>query len=247
MEQYPFDYAIRRIDARGTDHRALNACIRQADGDVELMDVLGQRYIGDALDSGTITIHGTPGNALGAYLNGGRIIVHGNAQDAVGDTMNRGEIVVHGSVGDTVGYSMRGGEIYVRDSAGYRAGVHMKAYGDTSPVLVIGGRCGSFLGEYQAGGTIVVLGIGQVGEVLGYFCGTGMHGGAIYVRGEIRREKFPRQVRVCEANAEDLLKIQPYLEKYVTLFQREIPDDGAPFWLLTPNSADPYRQLYVTN
>ncbi|HRX58676.1 MAG TPA: glutamate synthase [Eubacteriales bacterium] len=238
---------VRRIDARGTDYHALNACIRQAASDVEIVGALGQRYLGDAMDSGTLTIRGTAGNALGAYLNGGKIVVYGNAQDAAGDTMNKGEIIVHGSVGDTVGYSMRGGCIYVRDSAGYRAGVHMKAYGDTAPVLVVGGRCGSFLGEYQAGGTIIVLGLDQVGEVLGYFCGTGMHGGAIYVRGEIRREKFPRQVRVCEANADDLARIEPYLKRYSALFNRPIPDDGKPFWLLTPNSNDPYRQLYVTN
>jgi glutamate synthase domain-containing protein 3 len=92
-----------------------------------------------------------------------------------------------------------------------------------------------------------VLGLDQAGEVLGYFCGTGMHGGSIYVRGEIKREKFPRQVRVCEANAEDLAKIEPYLKRYTALFHRKIPNDGKPFWLLTPNSNDPYRQLYVTN
>lgn len=34
----------------------------------------------------------------------------------------------------------------------------MKAYQDKQPVIVIGGRAGSFLGEYQAGGTILVLG-----------------------------------------------------------------------------------------
>mgnify|MGYP002508363490 CR=1 FL=1 len=44
-------------------------------------------------------------------------------------------------------------------NAGYRAGIHMKAYKDKVPVMVIGGTAGSFLGEYQAGGVIVVLGL----------------------------------------------------------------------------------------
>lgn len=44
---------------------------------------------------------------------------------------------------------MRGGAIYVQGNAGYRAGVHMKAYGDRLPMIVIGGRAGSFLGEYR--------------------------------------------------------------------------------------------------
>jgi glutamate synthase domain-containing protein 3 len=34
----------------------------------------------------------------------------------------------------------------------------MKAYQDKIPILVIGGTAGSFLGEYQAGGLIIVLG-----------------------------------------------------------------------------------------
>ena len=75
-----------------------------------------------------LSIHGIPGNALGAYLNGAEIKVFGNAQDAVGDTMNAGTILIHGSIGDTAGYAMRGGKIYVRGSAGYRAGIHMKEY-----------------------------------------------------------------------------------------------------------------------
>jgi glutamate synthase domain-containing protein 3 len=41
----------------------------------------------------------------------------------------------------------------------------MKAYEDDLPVLVIGGRAGSFLGEYQAGGIIIVLGKGCRGGV----------------------------------------------------------------------------------
>lgn len=58
--------------------------------------------------------------------------------------MNDGRIVVHGDAGDAVGYAMRGGEIYVEGSAGYRAGIHMKAYQDKKPVIVIGGKAGSF-------------------------------------------------------------------------------------------------------
>lgn len=100
-----------------------------------------------------------PGNALGAYLNGAEITVSGNAQDAVGDTMNEGKIVVHGQIGDAAGYAMRGGRIYIKGNAGYRAGIHMKAYKDKKPIMVIGGRAGSFLGEYQAGGIIIVLGL----------------------------------------------------------------------------------------
>ena len=96
---------------------------------------------------------------MGAYLNGAELIVHGNAQDAVGDTMNDGLIAVNGNIGDAAGYAMRGGKIFVKGDAGYRAGIHMKEYKEKIPVMIIGGRAGSFLGEYQAGGVIVVLGM----------------------------------------------------------------------------------------
>ena len=112
---------------------------------------LGQRYIGAGAEQGEIVLRQVPGNALGAYLNGATIQVYGNAQDATGDTMNDGTIVVHGSCGDATGYAMRGGSIYMEQDAGYRCGIHMKEYEEKKPVIVIGGRCGSFLGEYQAG------------------------------------------------------------------------------------------------
>ena len=47
-----------------------------------------------------------------------------------------------------------------RGNAGYRVGIHMKAYEDHRPVIVIGGKAGDYLGEYQAGGVLIVLGIG---------------------------------------------------------------------------------------
>lgn len=147
------------IDANGLHFQALNRQIREtADAQIVIEHCCGQRYIASGLSGKTIDIHGIPGNALGAYLDSGRIFVHGNAQDAVGDTMNDGEICIDGMAGDAAGYAMRGGRILIRGDVGYRAGIHMKAYRDKQPVMVIGGEAGSFLGEYQAGGTIVVLG-----------------------------------------------------------------------------------------
>ena len=147
---------MTNIDASVLDFRQLNAAIRDCAGDAAVTGCSGQRFIGAGLECGKLILSGTPGNALGAYLNGASIEVCGNAQDAVGDTMNAGRLVVRGSIGDAAGYAMRGGELYVQGTAGYRAGIHMKAYGDKLPVMVIGGKAGSFLGEYQAGGVIVV-------------------------------------------------------------------------------------------
>ncbi len=171
----------------------------------------------------------------------------GNVQDAVGDTMNFGTIAIHGSAGDAVGYAMRGGEIYVRDNAGYRAGIHMKAYADRFPVIVIGGKCGSFLGEYQAGGLIIVLGNGvDDDELIGHFCGTGMHGGRIFLAAARSKKTLPAQVKCSEADAEDIASVEKYLKKYEELFGiGAVRDDGKKFYVLRPNTKNPYKQLYV--
>ena len=175
------------IEASGLSFSQLNETIRHAGKECRICACQGQRFIAAGMSSKRLEIDGIPGNALGAYLGGGSITVNGNAQDAVGDTMSAGRIVIHGSTGDAAGYAMRGGEIFIRDNAGYRAGIHMKAYKQHKPVIVIGGRAGSFLGEYQAGGLILVLGLHTDGRpIVHFFPCTGMHGGKMVFRGDVR-------------------------------------------------------------
>ena len=239
------------IDAKNIDYQVLNQRIKDCDdADITIRNCLGQRFIAAGLSGKNITIEGTPGNALGAYLQGCGITVIGNAQDATGDTMNDGSIVIYGSTGDTCGYAMRGGCIYVRDDAGYRAGIHMKAYKDKVPVMVIGGKTGSFLGEYQAGGVIIVLGIGYDDDanLVSNFCGTGMHGGKIFIRTNKLNAKFPAQVSVNKARESDMEEIKEYIDKYCKLFNidsSKITDRD--LYVLTPNTKTPYQQLFVQN
>lgn len=237
------------INAENMHFEVLNEKIRHTEGEITLENVLGQRFIGDGAKNKKITIKGTPGNALGAYLDGAEITVNGNAQDATGDTMNSGRIVIHGSCGDTAGYAMCGGEIYIKGNVGYRAGIHMKAYKEKFPTLVVGGSAGSFLGEYQAGGLIIVLGLSvSESKLLGYFCGTGMHGGKIFVRANKLSAAFPPQVKVCSATKEDMESIEKYISEYIRLFgadENEIYRKK--FFVLSPNTSSPYKQLYVQN
>lgn len=237
------------INASGLGHGEINEAIRAAIGDVTVTGCLGERFICAGMSSRRVTVEGVPGNALGAYLNGGSITVTGNAQDAVGDTMNDGVIVVHGSIGDAAGYAMRGGSIWIKGDAGYRAGIHMKAYRDKIPLMVIGGCAGSFLGEYQAGGVIVVLGLSD-GKypIVGNFPCTGMHGGKMYLRSDCAGVKFPHQVTARGASDEELEEIKKYVSEYCRLFggdESEIM--SSPFTAVTPDSKNPYRQMYVAN
>ena len=231
------------------DHKLLNQKIRALDTDVLLSNCCGQRFIAAGMREKHITIDGTPGNALGAYLDGAVIEVNGNAQDAVGDTMNDGTIIIHGNIGDAAGYAMRGGKIYVQGDAGYRAGIHMKAYKEKVPVMIIGGKAGSFLGEYQAGGVIIVLGLSQnQRNIVGNFPCTGMHGGKMILRGNTDGISFPHNVCVAAASALDREEIQAELAQYCQVFGlsvNEIMDSE--FTVVTPDSKNPYKQMYVAN
>lgn len=236
------------ITAENLDFKELNKCVRNASDDICINDCYGQRFIGSGIRGKMITINGTPGNALGAYLDGGVIEVNGNAQDAVGDTMNDGKIIIHGNAGDALGYAMRGGSIFVRGDAGYRTGIHMKEYKDKKPVIVIGGRVGSFLGEYLAGGLIVVLGIGADDAPVGHFTGTGMHGGRIFIRTDAELTGLPAQVTAEIAVDEDLREIVPYISEFADHFGMEAEQlTKDRFYILKPNAKNPYKQLYTAN
>jgi len=235
------------ISAKTLHFKELNRQLREVDSAV-IDDCCGQRFICSGMQNKTVTINGTPGNALGSYFDGGVITVNGNVQDAVGDTMNDGKIIVHGSAGDALGYSMRGGVIFVRGNSGYRTGIHMKEYRDKRPVIVVGGSVGSFLGEYLAGGLIVVLGIDAKQTPVGNFTGTGMHGGKIFIRTESELPLLPKQVIKETAEAGDLDEIKPYVEEFAKLFgfdaDKLLKDK---YCLLKPNAKNPYKQLYTDN
>lgn len=239
------------IDATALDLFELNKKIKSVKSrKITVNNVLGQRFIGSGVDGKkSIEIYGTPGNALGAYLNNCDITVYGNAQDAIGDTMNSGTITVYGNSGDATGYAMRGGLIMIKGNIGYRGGIHMKEYKEHKPIIVVGGCAGNFLGEYQAGGIILVLGIGSENKTpIGHYCGTGMHGGVIYVRSRFKPKHFPPQVLVEECDESDAKVI----EKYVSLYAERFGADtksliNSEYYKLVPNAKNPYKQLYTNN
>ncbi|MDO4270043.1 MAG: glutamate synthase [Eubacteriales bacterium] len=236
------------IQADLTYYRQVNEAVRAvSDSEITVENVLGQRYLGCGSSGKKITIHGTPGNGLGQYLNGSTIEVFGNAQEAVGDTMNDGDIIIHGSVGDACGYGMRGGRIFIEGDCGYRGGIHMKAYQDHFPAVIIGGTAGSFLGEYQAGGLILVLGAGADGAYpVSNFCGTGMHGGKIVLKCDEAPAGLPRQVLVNEASPADLAAIAPYIDDFCRFFGGDAAAlKAGRYFVLSPNPEAGYQQLYT--
>lgn len=231
--------------------QVLNRRIRESsEKEITVNGIIGQRYVGAGLSGKTLKLNGIPGNALGAYLNGCDVYVFGNAQDATGDTMNSGKIVIYGNAGDATGYAMRGGKIYVKGNTGYRCGIHMKAYEDLKPIIVIGGRAGSFLGEYQAGGIIVVLGQNEDGlPVVHNFCGTGMHGGIMYLRCDKLPHRIPKQITYHCKLGKDIPELKAIIEDYCSYFKEYDSDKllSGNFFILTPDKENPYKQMYTDN
>jgi len=244
---------VLRIDAKKMYYKELNEKIHQAiDNGVKeiiLDNVNGQRYIGDGLKSDMkIVINGVPGNDLAAFMDGPTIIVNSNAQDGIGNTMNAGKIIVHGDAWDIVGHSMRGGKIHIRGSVGYRVGIHMKAYKDLYPVIIVGGKAADFLGEYMAGGLIMILGLNrQKGEpIVGSYIGTGMHGGRIYVRDEIEDYQLGKEIRLFSPDEDDRNKLNLYLKEYCQDFNLDLKGIlKGKFVKLIPYTHRPYGKLYA--
>jgi glutamate synthase domain-containing protein 3 len=247
------DRVIVDIDAGSLYYRDLNARMRElvAAGaqKIKLYNVHGQRYIGTDIDKPVeIEISGTPGNDLGAFMNGPEIIVRGNAQDGCGNTMNDGTIIVHGRAGDTVGLSARGGKIFIKGDVGYRTGIHMKEYKEKKPVIVIGGTAQDFCGEYMAGGVLIVLGL-DLGKGQSHrtkYVGTGMHGGVIYLRGDIPAWQLGKEVGIGEVGKTDF----DILNRYVVEFAAEFGYDAdeileGRFIKLYPRWLRPYGRLYA--
>ena len=245
--------SVVAIDALGMQTRELNLRLREAASNgalkIELRNVYGQRYIGTDLNTPVeIEIFGTPGNDLGAFMDGPRITVRGNAQDGCGNTMNNGEIIVHGHAGDIIGLSARGGKIFVKEGVGYRAGIHMKEYGDKKPVLVIGDTAQDFVGEYMAGGILILLGLNLKPDEnhRANYIGTGMHGGVIYLRGNVKDFQLGKEIGVSELDDNDFLNLEKYVGEFAVHFgcdARHILKHK--FIKLFPLYLRPYGRLYA--
>lgn len=243
------------IDARGLTHRELNTLIdelvEEGKNGIEIHGVHGQRYIASRVRQPvTIRIDGTPGNDLAAFSDGARIEVFGDAQDGVGNTMNSGEIVIHGRAGDIAGMGMRGGRIFVRDEVGYRTAIHMKEYRDQKPVLVIGVMGQDFLGEYMAGGIVVLLNLPPRNTKSftrpPVFVGTGMHGGRIFIRGGVEEFQLGKEVGQARPTGEEREFLRGVVADYARFFGSGTghirPEE---FIKLYPKHLRPYGRLYA--
>ncbi len=239
------------IDAAGMHYTPLNQRIRAAVADgakrIVLENVLGQRFIANGVRGDVvIEVRGVPGGDLGMFMSGPTIEVFGNAEHAPGNTMDAGEIVIHGSAGDAVGHSMRGGRIFVEGSIGYRGGIHMKQYLDKRPALVVGGDARAFLGEYMAGGTVLVLSRHGGPAVAERGLGSGIHGGEIVLRGAVDPQYLGVGAMAVPLDDEAMARVRPLIEAYGAHFGVEVaPLLEDEYTRVVPASARPFANKYA--
>jgi len=241
-----------RINADALHYTQLNQMIRAAIADgakeITIDNVLGQRFIGDGIrgDDVTITLNGVPGGDLAMFMSGPTIIVHGNADHAPGNTMDNGRIFIHGSAGDAVSHSMRGGRVYVRDNIGYRGGIHMKQYREKRPILIVGGAARAFLGEYMAGGLLIVLGLTGIPPIAERGVGSGIHGGEIFVRGPVDEYNLGVGAKQTQATKDQVLSIKPVIEDFAQVFNiSPALLLASEFTRIAPASARPFANKYT--
>ncbi|MHC1598155.1 MAG: GltB/FmdC/FwdC-like GXGXG domain-containing protein [Candidatus Methanofastidiosia archaeon] len=251
IKKYPNKQGSITIDAKNKTYRELNSEIRAAaDQDIchiTLQNVLGQRFIADGIKKEGIylSVFGIAGGDLGVFMDGPIIYVNGNAEHAPGNTMSGGKIIIDGDAGDCVGHSMRGGIIFVKGNAGYRTGIHMKQFKDNYPTIVIGGSAQSFLGEYMAGGIIVILNIDKTSSI-GDYIGTGMHGGAIYIAGDVPDYKLGVATVKDDFIEEDRVLVEKLVDEYNAYFNKKVDFDAITFTKIRPISLRPFSNMYTT-
>lgn len=201
-----FDIDARYLGYKDLNRKILEIANTKNKKEVTVVNVLGHRYIGISFPKAglRVKLYGVVGNALANLNENNEFYVYGNVADDCCDTMQGGKVVIMGDARDVLAQTFQAGYIFVKGNAGNRVGIQMREYKDRRPYLIIGGMVDDYLGEYMAGGVIVVFGKGIKGEPVGNFIGTGMVRGRIYIRGKVSPGKIGLQPNKYEV--ERLLK-----------------------------------------
>ena len=131
--------------------------------------------IGQAMNAGSITVHGDAGAYIGFAMKSGAVTVHGSVGAYAASGMMNGLLHIRGDADDFLAAAipgerqgMKGGTVIVTGNAGDRAGDHMRR-----GTVLIEGNAGDFCASRMFAGTIAVLGKAA------FFAGYGMKRGTL--------------------------------------------------------------------
>lgn len=245
------------IDAAEMTFAELNDRIRESysrgQESVSLQNVAGHRYLGIGATRKKhegklkIRLEGFPGNCLANLNDGADFEVFGNVADDLADTMHSGKVVIHGSARDVVGQALQGGDVMIRGSVGNRAAIQMREYKSSRPFIVIGENADDYLGEYMAGGVVLLLNLSGREYPVGNYVGTGMVGGTIYIRGKVGARQVglpPKKADVMAYLEVEKLEGNISPEAYDSLSKLSFPSEEMIFRLLPDKFAKRLRTLF---
>jgi glutamate synthase domain-containing protein 3 len=122
----------------------------------------------------------------------------------------------------------------------------MKEYQAKRPILVVGGSARAFLGEYMAGGLVIVLGVDGVTPVSERGVGSGIHGGEIIVRGRIDPTCLGGGAEQKKVTNDQKKAIRPILEDFARAFTIDPePILAADYSRIIPASGRPFANMYT--
>ena len=84
--------------------------------------------------------------------------------------------------------------------------------------------------------------------IVGNFCGTGMHGGEIYLRCDKLPSALPAQVRAEKLERFPAGDAEKLVREWCAAFGEDAEKLlASPCWRLSPNAENPYKQMYTSN
>ena len=145
-------------------------------------DLARVKYLGCAMDRGTLCVKGPAGMHLGERMAGGTIEVEGDVDDWAGAQMTGGMIRIRGDAGNLAGATLpgekqgaSGGCIVIHGDPGNEVGASM-----SGGLVVVAGDCSDFAGVGMRGGILAILGSA------GRRAGAGMADGVMVCIGDLQ-------------------------------------------------------------
>lgn len=122
----------------------------------------------------------------------------------------------------------------------------MKQYREKRPTLVVGGTTRAFLGEYMAGGLILVLGRTSTRPIRERGVGSGIHGGKIIIRGDLDDRYLGVGARKLPLEKDDMEEIYPLIRNYAACFDIDPePFNDDAYIQVVPSSSRPFAGKYT--
>jgi glutamate synthase domain-containing protein 3 len=169
--------------------------------------------------------------------------LNANLRKAITDSVRRIELRnVHGQryIGTDLDKPV---EIEIFGTPGNDLGAFMNG-----PRIIVHGNAQDFVGEYMAGGVLILLGLNlKRGEHhKANFIGTGMHGGVIYLRGSVEEHQLGKEVGVAPLEEADHKVLKQLGGEFAAHFGYDADEIlNHKFIKLFPRWLRPYGRLYA--